>query len=252
MVQTKIFVVSHRDEEIQGLPSIYSYIGVGPASKKKRHVLSDSDSINIADKNDTYCELTAHYWIWKNVQCEIVGLVHYRRFFYKPLRSLLKPHYLNEKDIRKALSNADVIVPQKESIVSEKAKNVYEHYCLCHKQEDIDKLGDILKNRFPDYFPAFQTLMASDSLFPYNMLVCRKELFDSYSAFLFDVLGYAEKEIDISQYDRYQRRIFGFFGERLLNIYLMAHPEIRIAPMPILQTEKGRGRQIVRFVASKF
>ena len=56
------------------------------------------------------------------------------------------------------------------------------------------------------------------------MLIAPKEIFDAYSKWLFDVLFELEKRTDISSYDTYQARIYGFLSERLLLVWLTKHP----------------------------
>lgn len=52
-------------------------------------------------------------------------------------------------------------------------------------------------------------------------MFCKKELFDDYAKWLFDLMGKFESLIDISEYSTDQARIFGFLTERLLNVWII-------------------------------
>ena len=95
--QVKIFVVAHKPFEMtEGV--VLTPIHVGRAVYVRRKMaeggvgldpddpmagmIGDDTGGNISLKNPQYCEMTAHYWIWKNVHdTEYVGVCHYRRFF---------------------------------------------------------------------------------------------------------------------------------------------------------------------------
>ena len=45
------------------------------------NMIGDNTGDHISAKNPNYCELTALYWAWKNLDVDYVGLMHYRRVF---------------------------------------------------------------------------------------------------------------------------------------------------------------------------
>lgn len=81
MCDFRLFVCAHKKFE----PKIPGYepVQAGAWNKKKLFSLSDDNGKSISSKNKSYCEMTVLYWIWNNVHCDKVGMVHYRRYFFK-------------------------------------------------------------------------------------------------------------------------------------------------------------------------
>ncbi len=80
----RIVIAAHKKAE---LPEEECYLPVlaGAALRRGEENLPpyepDDQGDNISAKNPLYCELTALYYAWKHLDCEALGLVHYRRFF---------------------------------------------------------------------------------------------------------------------------------------------------------------------------
>ena len=54
------------------------------------------------------------------------------------------------------------------------------------------------------------------------MFIMRRDLLDRYCAWLFDILFELERRLDISGYSTNDQRVFGFVGERLLDVWIEA------------------------------
>ena len=58
-----------------------------------------------------------------------------------------------------------------------------------------------------------------------NMWITKKDIFDRYCRWLFDILFEVEKGIELQGYDGYQKRVMGFLSERLFRVWLFMQPE---------------------------
>lgn len=239
----KIFVTTHKKTEFPKLPSIYKIIQVNAINNEDfGYDYKDSDNDNISIKNSNYCELTAQYWIYKNIEEDIVGIVHYRRYFVNHLKSIFSIKLLDEKKIRKILNRYDMIVPRVTYLIGKangkKHRNFYEQYSYNHYQKDLDNTKKVIAMLCPEYLNAFDYVSKMKRAPMLNMLICKKELFDSYSKWLFNILFEVEKISDLSNYDNYQKRIYGFLSEFLINVFIIKN-NIQIKKMVVYNSEQN-------------
>lgn len=223
-----IYVVSHKHLDLP-LPPSYQAIFAGAAncpSNDRGHsnwIYDDSGNENISSKNSSFCELTALHWIWKNSNESATGLLHYRRYAANPETGLP----LSRENIDNILKTKDAIVAQRSYLFSQHDRclcSVAEQYREIHSSTDLVIAEAIIKKHFKTYHPAFKKCIARNFLFPCNIIICNKKLFNSYCLWLFSVISKLEQYIDPHKYrDSYQSRVFGFLAERLLNVYIEAH-----------------------------
>lgn len=220
----KILVATHKKYDMPS-ESIYLPIHVGREGKQELGYQGDNQGDNISLKNSNYCELTGLYWAWKNLNCEVIGLSHYRRYFTNKnkLQIFMNKEnkmdlILNEDEITDILNKVDIIVPKKRNYYIE---TIYSHYKNAHHIKDLDETRNIIEELCPEYLESFDIVMNGKILHLYNMFVMKKELFDEYCEWMFSILFELEKRVDISEYDAYQSRIFGFISERLFNVWIL-------------------------------
>jgi hypothetical protein len=213
-MDTRIYVMTHK-EYSEPAEKIYTSLAVGKALNTSLPYQGDDTGENISEKNRNYCELTGIYWIWKNITCDIVGICHYRRYFVRG-KACLK-----QEQIESTLEDFDVIVARSECSMT---ANVREQYAIKHFVKDLDMCRQVLEEMHPEYLSVFD-LFANCRLFTIgNMIITRKEIFDRYCEWLFPILFEVEKRTDISEYEPYQARLYGFLSERLMRVWLLAQP----------------------------
>ena len=211
MTKISMYVMAHKRFDVPD-SEIYIPLQVGAALHDDLGFLRDDAGDNISTKNPNYSELTGVYHVWKNDRdSDIVGICHYRRFFADENLSIL-----DEKGIGSILENADIIVPQPAMF----PKTLIEDYVAAHNAADIEETRKAIEKLYPDYLETFDEFMDGHLLYYANMMIARKSTFDAYCKWLFDILFEVEKNLDISGYDDYNKRVFGFISERLLGVWI--------------------------------
>lgn len=220
----KLFIQYHRplEEEYKSLYNVikdkdyYNFIKLNANSCVSDPFLdsiryTDNYGINIANKNHSYVDLTAVYQYQKNIQCDIIGNMHYSKYFLNKTNDGL----ITKEEILDYLKDYDFLI----HIACLPGRSVYDIYKDFHGSESIDIAGDAIKKLYPEYQKDFEDVMNDDKSTLYNMMIAHKEDYDAYCKQLFDILFESEKYIKVPD-DDFQRKVFGFIGERLLLVQL--------------------------------
>jgi len=179
--------------------------------------------------NHYYSELSTLHHIWKEVDDDIVGLEHYRRFFidktYDPIRNGFNSYkILNSEKIEHILSGCDAIL----IIQYEMYPNIMS--CLC--SEAHLPCGDpndpqikqwifewllFIRDKDPDFGNwVFNTMFHSQAFFANNMFITKKEIISKYCEYLFPKIEeFAKSKTNLPL------RIFGYFSEYLMGYWFL-------------------------------
>lgn len=239
----KILICTHKEVELPQHEYFFPIQAGTDLAEKQLSYATDNTGDHISFKNRNFCELAAHYWVWKNLKgIDIIGLNHYRRYFdffrlfrrFSPDRSfcqlddfLSKPYIF--PDLESILNKYDIILPNRRN----HPYNLVTQYSIFHITEDWDILKQTIRDLTPEYIPAFEdTIERNNSLSNYNMFITSWKYFDGYSEWLFKILFEVERRIKISAYPN-QARVFGYMSERLINVYC-AHHCLKIKHFPVI------------------
>lgn len=199
----------------------------------------DNTGDNISEKNRMYCELTAQYWAWKNLDADYYGFMHYRRYFSfslsvleedefgnvvmpYPDKKAIKKLHLTDEEIERTVKAYDLICTTPQAIKDlNQGNSVYEHYKHSphHRIKDFDTVLSIINEKYPEFSSAARKYSNGHIAYFCNMYIMKKEIFQEYSKWLFDILAEHEKRANFEDYDINEYRVSGFLAERLWGIY---------------------------------
>ena len=232
MKDIKVIVAMHKPYQASEDP-LYYPLHVGATEKESIGYIGDDSGDNISEKNPYYCELTGLYWAMHNLDFDYIGLCHYRRYF--SLKHSVKnklDSVLTLQEASQLLEHSDIILPKKRHYYIE---SIYEHYKNTMYVEPLDITGDIIREKYPEYYPAFQDLHKRTSAHLFNMFIMKKEIAANYCDWLFSILDELENRTDYTQYDAFHARYFGRISERLMDVYIqtnhLEYKEIRVTDL---------------------
>lgn len=195
-----IFIVKHKEYN-NPIPKNYKEIYVGDMFKK------NDDNINYL--NPYINEATAIYDIWKHFKGDIMGLCHYRRYFYED-------DILSLKSAKNVLKTHDIIITK--DVIFDKGiyKQLSSEFTF-YDRLILDKYYNILIKKEPQLEEWFRFNHFS----PKEMFVCKKELLDQYCEWLFPLIipiteQFVKEDVDMVS----NKRMIGHLVERLFAYWI--------------------------------
>lgn len=259
MQNIKILVATHKKYKMPADTSVYLPIHVGCEGKEDLGFQGDNSGENISTLNPYYCELTGLYWAWRNLACDYLGLVHYRRYFTKMTKKYnesinIDDVILNRYEIEELLENSEVIVPKRRKYYIE---TLYSHYDHTFDGSHLDLARKMIEMKNPEYLSSFDKVMKQRSGYMFNMFIMKKELADDYFSWLFPILDSMYESIDLSALTDFEARLFGRVSEILFNVWLDKN-DLKIKEIPFMYMEKvdlfkkGKSFLMAKFFGKKY
>ena len=268
----QILVACHKPSELPDNP-LFLPVHVGAKlSSANLGIQRDDQGTNISEKNPNYCELTAIYWAWKNLDADYYGLFHYRRFYsfsddtfdtgddghmmvrVPSLSSDVFKKYglLDEDGMRARIEPYDLVVHESRDVrklptpKDKYSKTLDEHYRLhdgtITLNSDIDAMMAVIDTSFASYAESARAYMQGNAYLGYNMFIMKKELFHEMNTFVFGVLERVDPQLDLTQRSQNGRRIHGYLAELLTSMFIYhvrtTRPELRVGERQMIFAER--------------
>lgn len=204
------------------------------------NMIGDNTGDNISALNDSYNEMTALYWAWKNYDKlgnpDYIGLMHYRRHFvlHEGEQKVYNIQDFNQdtyydvinysvEKLQKLVEGCDFVTH------IGRVQHVYRHFIENQRKTDIDTANEIVLEKYPEYKEVMEEYYTGNDSNFCNMNIFSREIFFRYCEWIFDILGEFEKRVDINE-----KRFF--ISERLTGIFvakLMKDEKYKYKRLPI-------------------
>lgn len=166
---------------------------------------------NIDFLNPWYCELTGLYYLWKHCDDDIVGMEHYRTYFWK------NGHPINEAQVKDVLTKGDIICSGY-AYPFHNHVNLYDELNAC-VNGDLNTFLNFLKTYEPNLCSYFCKFLLGQRMWGCNIFIGPKRIINEYCEFIFNMLIDYEEISPIGPRTHTLRRE-GFYTEFLFGAWL--------------------------------
>lgn len=249
-----IFIACHKESYVPNNKYLIPVQVGAELAKTKLDMCADNTGDNISELNPSFCELTAQYWAWKNVDCEYYGFFHYRRylsfadyigpkhaaygdlFLENMTDDVLKGLKLEENHMKELIEQYDMILPRKAELKYEKKSwnTTYKHYKESpqHEIKDLDDTVKIIHDLYPQFDKYVKKALHGKKMYFLNMYIMKKKYFFEYMEWLFPILTRFHEQRNYDNASLYSIRTPGLIAERMVPIFMLylkdRYPDLRV------------------------
>lgn len=186
-----IGVAAHKPH---GMPAAAAHLPVHVAAVFNRGgcsgFQSDDEGESISAFNASYSGLTGLYWLWRNVDADVKGLVYYRRLLGSPDPASRRAEgpfdrVATGEELRSLVEESGVILANRRSYYIEIVCGRCSH---TFDGAPFDVCRAALSDMCSECVSTRDRLMRARPAHIYNMFAMRADLFDASCAWLFPVL----------------------------------------------------------------
>lgn len=227
---------------------VYLPIQPGAAVQPALTYAPDDTGDNISEKYPGYGPLTALYWAWKHCHNAYVGFAPHNCFFTLRRFRARRKHILTGDQLRLLAEGEEVLLPRRRRYFIE---SNYSQYVRVHNAGDLDGMRALLSNRWPAYLAAYDRSMRCTSGHRFNLFMMRRDIFNRYCGWLFDVLGAMEAQTPWERYAAKDPHVFCYLAERLLDVWLETNG-VKTREVPyVLMEKRSTVARAARFLKQK-
>lgn len=258
----KIIVAAHKKSPMPE-DMLYLPLHVGAAGKYNKDgspvdfgYTRDDTGDNISNRNANFGTQTGLYWIWKNLDTDYKGLVHYRRYFVgaKADKKDMIGSAITYDEIKPMLGKYKIFTPKKRWYVIE---TLYSHYAHTHDENHFRVVKAIIEKDCPEYINAYNKVLKRRWGYMFNMMILQKDLMNDYCSWLFNILFKAYEQISTTGMTEFDNRFCGRISEILFDVWLENKIETdavrkeEVKELPYLE-DVDWGYKVKAFLAAKF
>ncbi len=243
-MKIRIYTMTHKKFDVPKDP-LYQPLHVGRKCTEDLGYPGDDTGDNISGQNCYYSELTGLYWIWKNCRdVDYVGTCHYRRFLVND-----REQVLTAAEYETLLREYDLVTTKRVLL----NHSYYDGFSANHNREVLDVTGEVIREKYPEYYGTFDRLVNGPETYFGNILVTSKERFDAYAAWLFSIFFEVAGRVNLETgEDAYHKRVFGFISEFLLLVWVRVNG-LRVCECKVgMLGEKAETKELKERLAGYF